>query len=224
MKVKKICKLLLFSALLLCLAFVTAPRQQIKVACVGDSITYGSGIKDREQNSYPAQVQQILGKGWEVKNFGVSGATMLKKGDKPYCQQEDWQQSLDFAPDLVVIKLGTNDSKPQNWKYREEYIANYREMISTYRNLPSRPQVMVCLPAPVFETRWGISGEVVDNEIIPALKQMAKAEKVKIINLYKPLSGHPEWFPDKIHPDKNGAAEMARVVAKHINNAAKRLK
>ena len=58
-----------------------------RVACVGDSITYGSGIADRAHDSYPAQLEQILKQydtAWEVDNFGVSGATLLTNGDLPY--------------------------------------------------------------------------------------------------------------------------------------------
>ena len=84
----------------------------IKVACVGDSITLGAGLGD---NTYPEQLQRMLGGNYAVRNFGVSGATLLTNGDKPYVQQDLYHQSLSFQPDVVVIMLGTNDSKPQNW-------------------------------------------------------------------------------------------------------------
>lgn len=58
--------------------------QRIKVACVGNSVTYGYGIENRETNCYPAQLQQMLGDAYEVENFGHSGATLLNKGYRPY--------------------------------------------------------------------------------------------------------------------------------------------
>src|SRR5690606_25963367 len=81
----------------------------IKIACVGNSITYGSGIVDREHNAYPAQLRAMLGEGYEVRNFGVGGATLLNKGDKPYRKTEAYADALRFKPDIVFIKLGTND-------------------------------------------------------------------------------------------------------------------
>src|SRR4051794_25029443 len=90
-------------------------RPTTKLACVGDSITFGAGIQDRDHDSYPAQLGRMLGEAWDVRNFGVSGATMLKKGDKPYDKQKAYRDALAFKPDVVVIMLGTNDSKPQNW-------------------------------------------------------------------------------------------------------------
>jgi len=194
----------------------------IKVACVGDSITYGSGIENREVQSYPAQLGQLMGEGFEVANFGVSGATMLKKGDKPYWEQKAFTQALKFAPDIVVIKLGTNDTKPQNWKHRSEYITDYKAMIDEFRALPSRPKVVVCLPVPAFEVRWGINGEIVTQEMIPALKDMVKAEGTEMLNLYKPFKNRPELFPDKIHPNAQGAALMAEHIAKKLQKIAKK--
>ena len=73
---------LLFLCLLLCT--VTYAQNKVKVACVGNSVTYGAGIENREINAYPAQLQRMLGDGYEVMNFGKSGATLLNKGHRPY--------------------------------------------------------------------------------------------------------------------------------------------
>src|SRR4051795_12206778 len=70
----------------------------IRVACVGDSITYGYGIKDREHNSYPAQLGVLLGKRWEVRNFGINGATALKEGTRSYSDQPAYREALTFKP------------------------------------------------------------------------------------------------------------------------------
>ena len=97
---------------------IPAPKEDaIRVACIGNSITDGFGIDMRAKYGYPAQLQGILGDGYWVKNFGVSARTMLNKGDFPYMNEMAWKDALAFKPDIVVIKLGTNDSKPQNWQY-----------------------------------------------------------------------------------------------------------
>jgi len=206
--------------LFLLTGFYTHQEDVIRVACVGDSITYGSGIENREVNSYPAQLQKMLGPGWEVQNFGISGATMLKKGDKPYWELEAFQQAQDFNPDVVVIKLGTNDTKPQNWKYGEQYEADYRAMVQSFQRLDSQPEIWICLPAPVFEDRFGITASVVDEEVLPAIRQVKKKEKVKLINLYRALQKKPELFPDGVHPDAEGAKIIARTVAKKIQKVS----
>ncbi|MDB4055821.1 glycoside hydrolase N-terminal domain-containing protein, partial [Akkermansiaceae bacterium] len=190
-----------------------AAAAKIKVACVGDSITQGSGIKDPAKDSYPAQLQKLLGDNFEVKNFGHSGHTLLYGGDAPYIKSPKFKQAQDFNPDVVIIKLGTNDSKPQNWHSRRSFIPDYKRLISRFRQLPSQPVVWICNPVPVFPEQWGIKDSVVRDEIIPRINFISKEAGAPIIDLYTPLKAFPQHFPDKVHPNAAGAAEMAKVIA-----------
>ena len=112
-----------------------APRQDaLRVACIGNSITHGSGIDMQEQNGYPAQLQRLLGSDYYVRNFGVGGRTMLQKGDHPYMIEQAWRDAQQFRPDIVVIKLGTNDSKDYNWNaHKQDFEADMQAMIDTLR-------------------------------------------------------------------------------------------
>jgi lysophospholipase L1-like esterase len=186
----------------------------IKVACVGDSITYGFTISGREQNSYPAQLEKILDSGWEVKNFGVVGATLLKNGDLPYMSQKEMNDALEYNPDVVIIMLGTNDSKVQNLKYKKEFIVNYVEMIKEFKALPSKPDVFICLPVPAYTKTMGIRDRNIRMDIIPMIKSVGWKNNVEVINLYDPLNYHGEWYTDKIHPDITGAGVIAKTVGK----------
>ena len=186
--------------------------ETIRVACVGDSITYGAGIKDRPRYNYPRQLGRMLGEKWEVRNFGVSGATLLKKGDKPYADEKAFQDTLKFNPHVVVIKLGTNDTKPQNWKFKDEFVTDYRDMIDRFKALPAAPKVWVCLPVPAYPERWGISDARICKAVIPRVKQVAEDTGIQLIDLYRPLSGRPGLFPDAIHPNAEGAGLIAESV------------
>lgn len=191
--------------------------EQIRVACVGDSITYGAGIKDRKNMNYPKQLGKLLGKEYEVRNFGNSGSTMLKKGDKPYWKQKEFKAALEYAPNIVIIKLGTNDTKPQNWKNGADYSVDYTAMISSFTKLSSKPKVYICLPVPVVKTRWGITNEIVIKEIIPAIRKISDQTKTEIIDLNTPFKGKNELIPDFVHPNGAGATIIAKTVKNCIN-------
>ena len=196
-----------------CEAAREAPK---RIACVGDSITYGAAIKDRVKNCYPAQLGRMLGEKFEVRNFGVNGATLLKKGDKPYWKLKAYANARDFQPEVVVIKLGTNDSKPRNWKHKEEYVADYMELIESFRKLGSKPVVWLCYPVPAYPGRWGITDKVMKEEVMPRLDEVAKKSGCKVIDLYSALSDKKEMFPDLVHPNAKGATLIAEAVSSAI--------
>lgn len=188
----------------------------INVACVGDSITFGACIDDRLKKCYPSRLSALLGDRWAVHNFGVSGATILRKGNVPYWIQPQYREALASQPDVVVIKLGTNDSKPENWKYKAEYLPNYVEFVQHFQALSSRPAIWLCYPVPAFSEAWGVSDQVIREEIIPMIDEVAKQTGARIIDLYSALQGGGEMFPDTIHPNAEGAAVIAATVAKAL--------
>lgn len=188
----------------------------IKVACIGNSITYGSGIADRPRDSYPSQLARMLGEKWEVRNFGVGGRTLLKKGDYPFWKEEAYAQAKAFLPDVVIIKLGTNDTKPQNWKYSGEFLSDYRAMVKELKALSSHPQIYLCKPVPVYASRWGINDSIVIHGVIPVVEKLAKEEDLPVIDLYTALSGKSSLFPDQIHPNAEGAGLMAKAISKTL--------
>src|SRR5262249_43993442 len=117
-----------------------------------------------------------------------------------------------YDPDAIVIKLGTNDSKPQNWKHGDQFETNLRAMVDHFQALPGKPKIWICLPVPVYETRWGINDEIVRGEIIPKIKKIAAEKSLPTIDLYLALSDKPTLFPDKVHPNAAGARLIARAV------------
>src|SRR3954471_22367166 len=135
-----------------------------RVACVGDSITAGSGLKNKGVEAYPSQLDNMLGDGWAVSNFGVSGATMLNKGDRPYTKQKAYRDALEPEPDVIVIMLGTNDSKPQNWRHKGEVAGDAKTLIAGFAALPSMPKPYIAHPVPVARELYGISDPPVKEE------------------------------------------------------------
>jgi sialate O-acetylesterase len=189
--------------------------QNIKVACVGNSVTFGTGIENREQNSYPAQLQQLLGSHYIVENFGYSGATMLKNGHKPYWDKPEFKKSQEFAPNIVIIHLGLNDQGNNNWpKLKDEFESDYLEMIAVYKNLPTKPKVMICRMTPTFSGHHWFEEGMRESfkEIQSKIEQIGKKASVEIIDLHEPLYRFPELFPDNLHPKKEGAKIIVEKV------------
>lgn len=183
-----------------------------RVACVGDSITAGAGVKDAK-NRYPARLGVLLGAEYEVKNFGVSGATMLDAGDKPYKKQKAYQEALEFKPDIVVIKLGTNDSKPKNWEKNADFAKDTESLVAAFQKANPKAKIYLCHPVPVIgKGNFGIRNEIVKPEIIPLVDQVAKKMNLGVIDLYTALDGKAELIPDRVHPNDEGAAIIATTV------------
>lgn len=180
-----------------------APRKDaVRVACIGNSITFGAGIKNRSRDSYPSVLARMLGDNYWVKNFGVSARTMLNKGDHPYMNEPAYKNALAFNPNIVVIKLGTNDSKSFNWKYKADFMKDAQNMINAFKGLPSQPKIYLCYPSKAYLTGDGINDDIISKEIIPMIKKLAKKNDLSVIDLHTAMDGMPELFPDRIHPNE----------------------
>lgn len=194
-------------------------KQPIRVACIGNSITYGAFIPNREKNCYPSQLQYYLGDEYEVKNFGVSGRTLLFKGDLPYVQTKDFKESQEFMPDIVLIKLGTNDTKPQNWIYKDEFMSNYQTLIDTYRSLDSPPRIILLTPIRCFlPDDAQIKAKFIADNVRPMIEELAWKNNIEIINMFNLFGDQwtAHYMPDKLHPSSIGAGMMAKKIYEYL--------
>ena len=183
---------------------------EIRVACIGNSITYGAGVENRELNCYPAQLQAMLGEGYEIRNFGKNGATVLHRGDIPYVNQTEYKDALQFLPDIVFIELGTNDSKLHNRLGLEVFEHDYAELVNSFCRLSSNPRVVLLLPPPSFAADTiGITNAVIRDRIIPGIRSVAYSSAREVINLYDCFIDRAWLFPDQIHPSSIGAGVIA---------------
>lgn len=195
-----------------------------KVACVGDSITFGYGSSDPETRSYPAHLQGLLGDDFLVGNFGLNGATTLSSGDLPYIRTEQYKLSQEYEPDIVILMLGTNDSKPMNWKGHEgDYKKDAIQLIQSYLNLPSKPVLyMATSPTawyPEDEQYQGgtITPETVEK-IVPIQYEISKEEKVILLDMFDFTKDKKEFFPDGVHPNDEGFALIANFIYSNLKN------
>ncbi len=209
--------------ILLCLvAAMDTYAQKIKVACIGNSITYGAGIANNQQNSYPAQLQALLGDGYDVRNFGVSATTVLNNGKDPYTKTKQYRESLEFNPDIVLIKMGTNAAANRNVDQRHLFAQEYRKLVDTYRNLPSKPQVILLTPVRSF-FEHDHPDHIIQREMIPVIHKTAYDLGLDIINLHNLFGDKWEQslMPDKLHPSAIGAGRIAQKLHRHLTLKSK---
>ncbi|HEU4634087.1 MAG TPA: GDSL-type esterase/lipase family protein [Flavisolibacter sp.] len=191
----------------------------VRVACIGNSVTFGLTHKNPQATSYPAQLQYLLGEKFKVKNFGVSSTTLLKKGHKPYYRENAFADMLSFAPDIAVIHLGLNDTDPRNWpNYRDEFAPDYAWLIDTIRKTNPAVKVFICRLSPIFSDHPRFKSGTRDwfwqiQELIP---QIADASKTGLIDFHSALYSRPDLLPDHLHPNEEGAAILAKAAYQKI--------
>lgn len=204
---KKMNKLI---AILVLSMFFVGLSAQIRVACVGNSITAGYGTTNATTKSWPAQLGAMLGSGYSVLNCGVSGTTMLKKGDSPYWNTTKFTDAKNFDPQIVIISLGVNDTKSANWVYKAEFQTDYTAMINEFRANGKNPTIYVCYPAPYFGS--ASQNSIITNEMIPMIKAVSVAQGTSIIDFNSQLAGYNLLFPDGLHPNDLGSGVLAQIV------------
>ena len=186
-----------------------------KVACVGDSITQGSG--------YPNVLQKMLdttGAKYVVMNFGVGSTTMMMKTERPYAKEKAYENALKFEPDIVILMLGTNDTrkaKPNTYEHIADFVPDGTKIVESFQALASKPKIFLCLPVPIYgEGNYGLNNENLVAGVIPGVKKIADATKVTLLDMNTPLSGHAAWFGDRIHPNGDGAKMIAGTAFRAI--------
>lgn len=208
-----------FIASLLLLFSSSAFAKEIKVACVGNSITEGMKIENPAVNAYPGQLGALLGKGYNVGNFGKSGATLLRKGHRPYWDQTEYAAALEFEPDIVIIHLGINDTDPRNWpNYSDEFTTDYIDLINSFKAVNPDVRVIIAKLTPIGAAHPRYKSGTRDwrLQINEAIEQVAAATKSELIDFAEPLIDRRNLIPDNLHPTIEGAGLLAQCAASAI--------
>ena len=191
------------------------------IVCLGDSITFGAGVmENRKNDSYPAILGELVKDEYQVLNYGVSGATLLKEGDFPY-KDFFWKRAFKQEPDIFILMLGTNDSKPYNWN-KENYEMQFLERLAEIRGCANLKKIYVMVPpwATMIEgserIMFNIEEDVIREQIRPFILSLKDKEDVEVIDLYEITKGHPEYFADGVHPNALGNRVLAEHIATYI--------
>ena len=186
----------------------------IRVACIGDSLTWGFTLPDPGRQSYPALLQEKLGADYIVRNFGCNGASVRFDTGLPYAQTMAGRESLTWNPDVVLIMFGSNDASPWDWN-PDTFRRDYERLIASYRGLPSRPRIILIAPIRMFRvmgtTFMGLSPEIMEEGIRPAIHEIAKDNNLELIDLVN-LFTDSRYCYDGVHPQSPGTRMIADAI------------
>jgi len=190
----------------------------IRVACIGDSITWGFTLLNPWKQSYPALLQEKLGKEYEVRNFGYNDAAARFDSDTPYVSKRAYRESLEWNPGIVLLMLGTNDTKTRNWD-PDIFRRDYGRIVDSYRDLPSGPRVILIAPIRIFLVLGlplvGLHPETMENGVRPAIHEIAAEKGLELVDL-KDLFTDTKYCRDGVHPQRTGARMLAEAIHSEI--------
>jgi acyl-CoA thioesterase-1 len=191
-----------------------------KVACVGDSITRGAGTTI---GGYSTLLAKMLGSGWQVGKFGNSGSTMMKSPTDSYWVAPEFAAAKAFAPEVVVIMLGTNDAKG-SWTSADgphHFEPDYRAMVAEFAALPSKPRFVLVWPPPMIRPTLKTQDMILQTQVDPIISRIAtdtgsRLAKVRDAFLPDPTryfgAGDGVDIADGLHPNDSGAQRIADTV------------
>lgn len=206
-------------ALLLGMVPLLAWGEKVRVSCIGNSITYGYGMADPATESYPAHLQQMLGDGYEVGRFGLSGATLMNSGHRPYMLTKEFREAMAFRGDIAVIHLGINDTDPRDWPlHQDDFIPDYCALVDSVREANPKCRVVLALMTPLSDRHHRFLSGTRDwhRNIQQCIRRVAELKHCELVDFYTPFKHRPELFPDRIHPNKEGYKMLAEVVCRYL--------
>lgn len=187
------------------------PPAPLRVACVGDSITYGAGLPNwGHQYSYPAVLQQTAGEQWLIGNFGVNGATALPGTGREWRQTAAAQKALRFSPDIVIIMLGINDlfCCPER---HDQYGPTLEKLVREFQNLDSTPILFVCTLTPVGPAS-APQNDIIHATLNPAIRAACQTTGAHLIDISAVFPNQLDFLPDNIHPSSGGYQLIAETI------------
>ena len=206
-------------------------EDMIKIACIGDSITWGFTIIRRSKYSYPAVLGELLNsesQEFEVNNYGYNDSTARMDSEVPYVKKKVFTNAQKFLPDIAIIMLGSNDTKRINWD-PEKFREGYSKIVDTFTELGAKVYLMT--PPPILnkiEIKEGVeisridpsiislNDQTLDEGVIPIIKELAREKGLPVIDINSAI-GEVEQFNDGIHPNREGAEIIARTVYERLS-------
>ena len=207
-------------------------HSKLKIACIGNSITFGARVDNPSADSYPAVLSKTLkSKGYsnyEVLNFGIGGATMLRYGKPNLWRLLDSIKM--YKPDIMLIKAGTNETVSEplfNWEQMKDFEADYNLFIDSVKKMIPNCVIILCSPLDMVINTPELSKDRFDNltlrrpriwELRTRVSKIAAAAGLHFLDLTPSFTNKPEYITikDGVHPNLKGYDFLGRYVAEYL--------
>jgi acyl-CoA thioesterase I len=188
-------------------------QPEIRVACVGDSITRGT--------EYTLDLWAHLGSNYVIGDFGVGGTTVSLHSGSAYMNTTSFETAKEFQPDIVIVMLGTNDADKTLNETTQQFVNDYITLLDQFIDLPTKPDVYIMQPPPIYSTNNTLTQDLIVHRVQVGINQVSAQTGIPVIDAYTPLLGHPDLFLDGVHPKAEGAQLIADAVYTAVDWAAK---
>ena len=186
-------------------------QKVVNIACVGNGVTYGIDVENREKNNFPQQLQYLLGRNYKVTNFGVVNAPVLSNGKNSYSNTEAFKKSQAILPDIVFLELGLDEIKSMDTVLVLNITNTIESFVDSYLKLSSHPRVVILLPLPNFLKDSSLLNNVtIKNKIIPIIQKIAYKKNIELLDLYSLFIDREDLFLDKVHPSSLGGTLISK--------------
>lgn len=187
----------------------------IKIACLGDSITYGYGI-DRDK-CWVSLLPKMLGEDYQSINYGLISRTLLSTGNYPYFKEEMINNFWNDQEDIIIFMLGSNDTKINNWDY-DRFEKEYKQLIERFLKKKKESKLYIMIPPQIFNNDVDElpNRDNLEKGVIPIINNLKEQYNLKVIDLYSLTKDHEDWYIDTIHPNEIGHREIAKEIMRVI--------
>lgn len=211
---------------------------RVRVACIGDSITYGYAMTNRTAECYPVQLARLLGEDCEVRNFGDPGAGVYThskafggKGPRSWALRGNLDKALAFRPDIVVSNLGINDVDEYAKEFlpdsktgrtgleRGRFVREYVELLERFRAQNKDVRILIWTRLGPCMKMHRLKGNALPFVMSEDLEKVAKAAGAEGMDMYTPLlplSETADFCADGIHPEGGACRVIAAETAKAL--------
>lgn len=207
----KITNLLIYTLLFVFYSNTVFGQKVVNIACIGNGVTYGVGVENREKNNFPQQLQYLLGANYKVTNFGVVNAPVLSNGVNGYNKTAAFKKSQTINPDIIFAELGLDEIKSSDTAFISNFTNTLEGIVQSYANLSARPRIVLFLPLPIFLNDSSLlNNSVIKNKIIPKIQKIAFEKNIEVLDLFSMFIDKQDLFLDKIHPSSLGGTLISK--------------